>query len=162
MNPPDDPYRIRSYVSDFDAIAAGYRQASDRARQNWRQIADMSYGAHPDERLDLFFPPLLGLTLAYWTLRATRLWTQAGLRLGGVLLAVAVLFDVAGAALDLAENGAVSAMLAAGPDGLTAALVETASRFTQLKSVCISVGASLLLVAGLGAAVVRFRRRPAR
>ncbi|HVJ33658.1 MAG TPA: alpha/beta hydrolase [Terriglobia bacterium] len=57
MNPPDDPYRIRSYVSDFDAIAAGYRQASDRARQNWRQIADMSYGAHPDERLDLFFPP---------------------------------------------------------------------------------------------------------
>lgn len=56
MNPLDDPYRIRSYVSDFDEIAAGYRQASDRARQNWRQIADMSYGAHPDERLDLFFP----------------------------------------------------------------------------------------------------------
>lgn len=51
-----DPFRIRALVPEFEAISAGYAVASAAARTRHRHVADIAYGLHPRERLDLFFP----------------------------------------------------------------------------------------------------------
>jgi len=53
-----DPFRIRAHVADFDAISAGYAQASERTRAHLSAELDLAYGDHADEKLDLFFPPV--------------------------------------------------------------------------------------------------------
>lgn len=52
----EDPYRIRDFVADFDAIAAQFaaRSRALSARVNIR--ADIAYGTRPREVLDLVFP----------------------------------------------------------------------------------------------------------
>lgn len=56
MTATSDPFRIRSHVREFDLLTAGYQQSSEQARARWRSAINISYGGHPDERLDLFFP----------------------------------------------------------------------------------------------------------
>jgi arylformamidase len=53
---PPDPFRIRAHVPWFEEISAQYVHLSEAARSTLRHAADVAYGAHPDERLDLFFP----------------------------------------------------------------------------------------------------------
>ncbi|MDB5525013.1 MAG: esterase [Rhizobium sp.] len=59
MNETVDPFKIRALVPDFEAIAQGYATRSDATRASRRNILDIAYGAHEDERLDLFFPEAL-------------------------------------------------------------------------------------------------------
>jgi arylformamidase len=51
-----DPFRIRDYVTDFDAIVAGIVASSAAARAALPMKADIAYGNGPSETLDLFFP----------------------------------------------------------------------------------------------------------
>lgn len=51
-----DPFRIRAHVPEFDAISTDYKVRSDATRRQHRAWRDLSYGEHPDERLDLFLP----------------------------------------------------------------------------------------------------------
>ena len=51
-----DPFKIRAHVADFETIAQNYQVMSDAARASIRNIPDIAYGTHPDERLDLFLP----------------------------------------------------------------------------------------------------------
>lgn len=92
------------------------------------------------QTLDGVFPALFAATLAIALFRAAR-----GLpRAARVLVAVV---PIAGGAMDYRENAAVAAMLVAGPEGLTAALVEAASRWTVVKYVFY--GLAVVLLVGL-------------
>jgi arylformamidase len=51
-----DPFNIRAMVPEFEAINRSYQTASDATRASTRHIADIAYGDHPDERLDIFLP----------------------------------------------------------------------------------------------------------
>jgi arylformamidase len=56
MSGTSDPLRILDHVLSFDDDIADYRVASEGTRQRLESRLDVSYGSHPDERLDLFFP----------------------------------------------------------------------------------------------------------
>jgi arylformamidase len=51
-----DPFRIRDFVPEFDAISAGYAKASDETRRRHRHQLDVAYGPEPRQKLDLLFP----------------------------------------------------------------------------------------------------------
>ena len=51
-----DPFRIRSHVSDFDAIVADILARGAETRERLPMIGDIAYGSGPSETLDLFFP----------------------------------------------------------------------------------------------------------
>ncbi len=94
-------------------------------------------------RLDLVYPALLGAVLV---IALVKLGPP---RIGWLLAAVAI----AGSVFDYLENHAVSAMLRAGPDGLTADMVASASRWTVLKSafsaLAMTALAALLILKGI-------------
>ncbi|MBZ9676942.1 alpha/beta hydrolase [Mesorhizobium sp. ES1-1] len=52
----NDPFRIRDYVPDFDHIVADIVARSAATRATLPMVADIGYGSHLTERLDLFFP----------------------------------------------------------------------------------------------------------
>lgn len=56
MTDGEDPYRIRHYVPDFDAIAAEFASRSQALTERANLRADIPYGPGPRETLDLIFP----------------------------------------------------------------------------------------------------------
>ncbi len=68
----DVQYNARATVPDIEAILKQYTDASRQARARLSCIADQPYGAHPDERLDIFpaaqsgAPVLLYIHGGYW------------------------------------------------------------------------------------------------
>ena len=56
MTDGEDPYRIRDYVPDFDAIAAEFASRSQALVERCDLRADIAYGPGPRETLDLIFP----------------------------------------------------------------------------------------------------------
>jgi len=53
---PKDPFRIRDHVAEFDDIVAEIVRRSADVRAAIPMTADVAYGAHSSETLDLFFP----------------------------------------------------------------------------------------------------------
>ncbi|TJX67008.1 MAG: alpha/beta hydrolase [Mesorhizobium sp.] len=51
-----DPFRTRDHVADFDDIVADIVARSAATRASLPMLADVAYGPHEAERLDLFFP----------------------------------------------------------------------------------------------------------
>ncbi len=51
-----DPFMIRAHVPHWEASVADYRVASEATRRTLPSRRNVSYGEHPDETLDLFFP----------------------------------------------------------------------------------------------------------
>ncbi|TPL83188.1 alpha/beta hydrolase [Mesorhizobium sp. B2-3-13] len=51
-----DPFRTRDHVADFDDIVAEIVARSAATRAALPMLADVAYGPHDAERLDLFFP----------------------------------------------------------------------------------------------------------
>ncbi|RVD46717.1 alpha/beta hydrolase, partial [Mesorhizobium sp. M8A.F.Ca.ET.023.02.2.1] len=51
-----DPFRTRDHVADFDDIVADIVARSAATRASLPMLADVAYGSHEAERLDLFFP----------------------------------------------------------------------------------------------------------
>lgn len=54
-----DPYRIRSFVADFDAISAEIAERSRRMAAGARMWSGSSYGQGARERIDILLPPRL-------------------------------------------------------------------------------------------------------
>ncbi len=54
-----DPYRIRSFVPDFDAISIEIAQRSRQLKQEAAIWASCAYGPGPRERMDILLPPRL-------------------------------------------------------------------------------------------------------
>lgn len=52
-----DPYLIRDFVEDFDAIAAEFAARSRNLSLDANMRTDIAYGERPREKLDLLFPP---------------------------------------------------------------------------------------------------------
>ena len=90
-------------------------------------------------RLDAAYPALLALTLGWAILRLAPVrW--------GIWRYVLAATAIPGMVFDYWENFDVSAMLRAGPDGITPALVETASLHSQLKAATSTVSMTILLI----------------
>jgi len=105
------------------------------------------------EKLDSVYPALLAATLFF------AIAALAPARLG-IWRWVLALIAVPGAVFDYLENAAVSAMLAAGADGLTPAIVASADRWTVLKSAFTAVAMVTLVLFLVGRLVRRlFWRR---
>src|SRR5690606_2588375 len=79
-NMSSDPFRIRNYVADFDAIVAEIGRRSEEARATIPMVADIAYGPGATETVDLFFPegPREGLPVhmfihgGYWRMFSRR------------------------------------------------------------------------------------------
>ncbi len=123
----------------FDLRPGGY--TIDEARVFIGAIgADgRAYYLGTQQWLDTSYPALLGAVLVI------ALLALAPARVKWLLVA----FALAGTVFDYLENHAVAAMLKAGPAGLTAEMVDAASRWTILKSAATALamtGLAILLV----------------
>lgn len=143
----------------FDLMPGGYDLATAQAIIAALGEEGRSYYAGVQHALDTAFPPLMGLTLAYWLWRAGRRWRAKGLPMRPIVMGLLVGFAFLATAFDLAENTTVSQMLAAGPEGLTEPLVNAASTFTLGKAAASTVGYTALLVLALGPWVAGLLRR---
>lgn len=135
-------------LAPFDMRPTGYSFEEAEAFLTAISPEGTTFYLKVQHTLDLAYPALLAATLFF----AIAGLAPAGLGAWRWLLALVAL---PGAVCDYLENAAVSAMLTAGPDGLTPALVETADRWTGLKSAFTAL-AMLVMVALL---IVRVARR---
>lgn len=139
----------------FDLLPGGYDLATAQAILTGLGEIGRAYYSIVQHTLDAFFPPLLTLTLVYWTWRAAGHWRAAGLALHPIVLAVLLGVAVLAGAFDLAENAAVAELLVLGPDAITEEYVGAASMFTVAKSVAALLAYVALLVLGAGPYVWR-------
>ncbi len=128
----------------FDMRPGGY--SGDEARALLAALGDdgRAFYLNVQHRLDAVFPALEALALS---LSFPRLFPRLVSR---VLIAV----SLAAAAFDWLENVAVADLLRADPLAVTAPMIAVASRWSVLKSGCVSVAMTALLV-GLGLALWR-------
>jgi hypothetical protein len=143
--------RAAEGLAPFDMRPGGYSFAEAQAFLSALTPDGAGFYRDVQQTLDTFYPALLAATLFF---------AIAGLAPAGIggwrwLLA---LFAIPGSAFDYLENAAVARMLAAGPDGLTPELVESASRWTLLKSWFTTIAFALLAVLVIRRALARFRR----
>lgn len=131
----------------FDLRPGGYSMG--QARDILTALGDegRAFYQNVQHRLDLVYPALMAgvLIMSYWRLFKPAWATGFG--------AIAVL----AAAFDYLENAAVSTMLTAGPADLTAEMAAAASRWTQVKSIVVSVAMTLLLIGLIRAGWRRWR-----
>ena len=143
----------------FDMRPGGYD--FETARTILAALGDegRGYYALVQHGLDALYPPLIGLTLCYWFLRAAPRWRRAGLPLSPIALGMLIGIGFMASAFDMTENAAVSTMLAAGPDRVTPDMVSGADIFTRAKSITATFAYSALLVMALLPFASRFWQR---
>ncbi len=122
----------------FDMRGAGF--GIDEARAFLRALSPegVQFYLNVQQRLDLLFPALFGLVMAWsilWASRPLPIW------IGGPFAVLAIL----GALADYAENIAVAGMLRAGADAVTLDQVSTASRWVITKTLVWGVVGLVLL-----------------
>lgn len=134
-------------IPPFDMRPTGY--SAEEARAFLSALGDEGRAFYRDVQhwLDLAFPGLFALSLILGFLKL------APRPLALVLSAVAI----ASAGFDWSENAAVAGLLAA-PDPTDAAIA-AASRMTVLKSVCVTVALTALLLLGVWAVWQRWRAK---
>ncbi len=120
----------------FDLRPMGYEATEARAVVAALGAEGRAFYLNVQHRLDTAYPLLLAVTLTLAFRLLARGW------LAGVLAAIAVLATV----FDYLENSAVAVLLRAGPDAMTDTMVESASRWTVLKSATASVAFVALIV----------------
>jgi hypothetical protein len=123
----------------FDLRPAGYGFEEAHAFLAALGNDGIAFYRDVQHRLDLVFPGLLAATL--WFALAALMPVRT---VAGRLVLAAVVLPVA--AFDWLENAGVSAMLAAGAEGLTPKMVADASRWTVAKSLASTLVLSLLLL----------------
>jgi len=135
----------------FDMRPGGY--GFEEARAFLAALSPQGNAFYRDvqHRLDLFFPGLIAATL-YFAIAAL-----LPARLGRWRY-VAALPVVLTAIFDWAENAGVSAMLAAGAEGVTREMVASASRWSVLKAIVSTVAYSALLILLAWRGIARLRR----
>jgi hypothetical protein len=121
----------------FDMRPTGY--TLDEAERFLRALTPEGANLYLDvqHRLDLVYPALLAVSTGWALIRLVPRW-----RWRFVLLLV----PIPGMVFDYLENHAVSAMLAAGADGLTVEIVARASMFSRLKAAFTTLSLVLLLI----------------
>ena len=129
----------------FDLRPGGYDIAAARAFLAELSAEGRDFYLQVQLQLDRFYPPFMALTLVWATLRLAPAGRYRGL---------ATLPAILAAAFDYAENALVARMHA-GPGGLTAELVESASIATQVKSLFTALALIIVILAG----VAHHRRR---
>ena len=133
----------------FDLRPMGYQPVEARALVTALGADGRAFYLNVQQRLDTAYPALLAVVLALAFRLLTKGWPV------WVLTALAVL----AAAFDYLENMAVAVLLRAGPDNMTDAMVETASRWTRSKSAAASVAFIALGFLLLRAGWIWLRRR---
>ncbi len=133
----------------FDLLPMGYQPVEARALVAALGVEGRAYYLNVQHRLDTAYPVLLAVVLTL----AFRLLVKGWL--AWALTAIAVL----AAAFDYLENMSVAVLLRAGPDMMTDAMVENASRWTRLKSAAASMAFIALVVLFLRAGWNWLRRR---
>jgi hypothetical protein len=123
----------------FDMRPGGYSFEDARAFLAALSPDGAAFYEAVQHRLDIFYPPLIALTLA-WAIAALlpRGWGIWCWAIGALAMPIA--------ALDYLENAAVSVMLQAGAAGLTPEMVASASGWTIAKSMLTTVAMSLVLL----------------
>lgn len=139
----------------FDLRPGGYSYAEAQAFLAALSADGKRFYASVQLRLDTAYPALLAVTLAWSILRLA----PAG---WGVFRPLLAATPVPGMIFDYWENSDVARMLAAGPDGVTPAMVKAASFHSQAKAAATTVSMTVLLVLLAIWAVRRFRGRTAR
>lgn len=139
-------------LAPFDMRPGGYDFAAAQQFLAALSPEAAAFYGNVQHKFDLAYPALAALTL-FFALAALLPRTLGMLRF--VLAAPTALVAI----FDYLENQAVAGMLAAGPSGLTPAMVEEASRWTTLKSSATTVAMTLLLVLLLWRGAAALRRR---
>ena len=134
----------------FDMRPGGYGIEEARAFLTALSDEGRDFYLRVQHRLDLIYPALLALATG---------WALLRLAPGGGAWRLLALVPVPGMVFDWLENGAVARMLTAGPEGLTAAMVERASFWSQLKAGFTTGSLSLLLILLALRALRRWRAR---
>jgi hypothetical protein len=144
-------------LAPFDMRPGGYGFAEAQAFLVALTAAGAEFYRNVQQRLDLVYPGLmaltLGLAIATAAPKAIGRWRWLALPLAASV-----------ALFDYLENHAIANMLDAGAAALTPELVETASRWTVLKSAATTAAMVILLVLLLVKAtlwLVHRRPRPA-
>ena len=146
----------------FDLRLLGYDFAATQELLTRLGVDGAAYYENVQHRLDSAFPVLACLSLLYWLIAAGRRWQGHGLPLGSAVLAAILATAVIGNAADLAENAAVSVMLAAGAKAVTPTMVHLASTFTLAKGFFSTIAYAGLIVLAVGPSVagVLHRKKP--
>jgi hypothetical protein len=126
-------------LSPFDVRPGGYTFTDATAFLAALTPDGARFYAEIQQRLDIVYPALISATLFFAIAFLTPL--RGGWQWAPALLALPV------AMFDYFENHAVAMMLEAGMTGLTAAMVESASQWTVLKSIATTV--AMLMLAAL-------------
>lgn len=132
----------------FDMRPGGYNFAEASAFLIGLSADGAAFYRTVQQQLDLFYPGFLALTL-FFAIAALLPRPIGGWRWVVAMIALPV------GAFDYLENHAVAQMIDAGPSGLTAELVATASQWTVLKAMASTMAMSVVLVLLLGWAVVK-------
>lgn len=140
--------RLSGGLAIFDLRLSGYSLETARAILTALGYEGQDFYLNIQQRLDTPYPALLGgvLGMAHYRLYP-RLWATG-------FSAVAI----AGTCFDYLENAAVAGMLRVGPEALDAAMVATASRWTQLKSSADAIAVLAVLVGLIWAGWRRWRK----
>ena len=135
----------------FDMRPGGYSLAEAQAFLTALSDQGRLFYLTTQHRLDLIYPALLAFVLT----GAGRGLTQNGYRPIAFVIGFAAFL---GAGADYTENMRVAAMLRAAPEALDAALVESASFATLIKSATTTVAMVLVLGLVVLALIRRFRK----
>ncbi len=132
----------------FDLRLGGYDPAQARSLLAALGEAGRAFYAGPQQTLDRLLPAALALAvgLVLWRIAPGRV------AVAGSLLAVAA------AGADWLENARIGALLAAGPEGITPAMVAAASLATRAKALSWGLALGLLAIVLAHAAILRYRR----
>ena len=122
----------------FDLRPIGYDYAEAKAFLAALKPEGAEFYLGVQHRLDSIYPALLAATLFFAIVMIAP-------KLLGAWRWVIALIAIPGAVFDYLDNSAVSAMIAAGPDGITEADVADASLWTALKSAFTTIAFVVLL-----------------
>lgn len=138
-------------LTPFDMRPTGYSLAEAQSFLTVLSDQGRLFYLTTQHRLDLIYPALLGVVLT----GAGRGLTQNGYRPIAFVIGFAAFL---GAGADYTENMRVAAMLRAAPEALDAALVESASFATLIKSATTTVAMVLVLGLVVLTLIRRFRK----
>ena len=142
-------------LAPFDVRPLGYTFAEAEEFVSALTPDGAEFYLDVQHKLDLVYPALLAATLFF------AIAALLPHRLGAWRWLVA-LIAIPGSVFDYLENDAVSTMLDAGDAGLTPGLVETANRWTVLKSAFSAVAMVIVVALIVLRALEKFRRHGAR
>ena len=139
-------------LTPFDMRPGGYTFTEAEAFLTAISAEGAAFYRGVQLRLDIFYPPLLAVTVGWatwWLLPTSWGWFRA----------LATLPAVGSMVFDWLENWAIDAMLQAGPAGLTEQMVRSASLFSQAKAISSTVSFTLLVFVLAWWGIRRFRTR---